>query len=247
MQKLLLIVLCFSTSLSIKAQEVDGIVYDAESTVKGIKVLNVTQKIITTTNDKGEFKLKAKVSDTLYFESLFHEPKYVIVNKDYFESTYVFEVKKLVNKLDEVLLKDKPKAKEFEEDAFNKTLNDVIELDKKKEFQKYTPAPKYGVDFIQVIGLVGKLFKKKKKSAPKIITYNQLKKLFETNTFFTQKLLTEELKIPNELHSLFFEFCETKAIEERLLNYNTRVELLDLFVKYSQEFLLLVEMAKEKD
>ncbi|MCC1483622.1 hypothetical protein [Winogradskyella immobilis] len=231
----------------VASQTVNGIVYDAESTVKGIKVLNITQKILTSTNDKGEFQLKAKIKDTIFFESLFHEPKYVIVNKDYFESTYVFEVKKAVNELGEVVVKNQPKTKEFEEESFNRTLKDVIELDKKKEPQKYTAAPKYGADLVQLIGLVGKLFKKKKVPEPKKISYNQLVKLFETNTFFNQNLLVNDLKIEKELQPLYFEFCEAKEIEERLLNYNSRVQLLDLFIKYSDEFLLVIEMAKDKN
>lgn len=246
LRSVLFIFFLFS-SLYITAQVVNGKVYDAESTVKGVRVLNITQKILTTTNDLGEFKLNANVNDTIYFQSLFHKPKYVIVNKDYFESLYVFELKKAVNELDEVLLKDQPKAKVFEEEAFNISLNEVIEVDKKKEPQKYTPPPKYGADLIQLVGLVGKLFKKKKKDGPKTISYNQFVKLFETNTFFNQKLLTEELKINKELQSLYFEFCESKNIEEYLLNYKSRVELLDLFVKYSEEFLILVEISKDQD
>lgn len=247
MHKQLLFLFFLTISFFITAQTINGIVYDAESTVKGVRVLNITQKILTATDTKGEFKIKAKVSDTIFFESLFHKPKYVVVSKDYFESVYVFELTKAVNELDEVLLKDKPKTKEFEEEAFNKSLNEIIALDKKKDPVKYTPAPKYGADIFQIVGLVGKLFKKKKIPVPKKISYNQLVKLFETNTFFTQNILVNDLKIQKELQSLYFEFCESKEIEERFLNYKSRVELLDLFVQYSEEFLLLVEMAKDKD
>jgi hypothetical protein len=247
MLKQLLILSFITIPLFIAAQTVNGKVYDSESIVKGIKVLNITQQILTTTDTEGEFTLKVKVSDTIYFESLFHKPKYVIVIKDYFESMYVFELTKVVNELDEVLLKDKPKLKEFEEEIFNRNLNEVIALDKKKDPVKYTASPKYGADFAQLISLVGKLFKKKKVPEAKKISYNQLVKLFDTNTFFNQKMLIDNLKIPKGFQSLFFEFCEAKAIEERFLNYKKRVELLDLFVEYSEEFLLLVEMAKDKD
>lgn len=234
----------YSITFSVTAQVVNGIVYDAESTVKGVKVLNITQKTVTGTNEIGEFSLKAKVSDTLFFESLFHEPNYAIVSEDYFKSTFVFELKKVVNELDEVYLKDKPKVKQFEGDVYNENMNKIIELDKKKEPQKYNAAPKYGLDFIQVFRMIGKLFKKKKTPEPNTLDYKQLKLLFETNNFFTKKLLTTDLKVPENYHSLFYEFCETKAIKENILDYTKRLELLNLFTLYSQEFLMVIEMSQ---
>lgn len=228
------------------AQEVKGIVYDDESTVKGAQVLNISQQIVTATDDKGEFEINAKVNDTLYFQSTFHKPKFLIVNEDYFENTYVFELKKVINQLDVVNIKDKPQEKLFEEDAFNENQKRIIAIDKKKEPQKYTAAPKYGVDFIQIFGMIGKLFKKKKKDGPKTLTYNQLKALFDTNNFFNQKLLREDLKIKKEQQSLFFEFCEAKGVLESLLNYKQRLQLLNTFMLYSEEFLLVIELSNPK-
>ena len=244
MLKRLLFLFIISSTLFNYAQEVKGIVYDAEATVKGIKVLNITQKTITATNNIGEFSLKAKVSDTLFFESLFHEPKYVIVNKDYFTSTYVFELKKAINQLEEVYIKDQPKAKPFENEAYNANMNEIIALDKKKEPQKYSAAPSYGLDFIQIFGMIGKLFKKKKKPIPYTLDYKKIKLLFETNSYFNKQMLSESFKIPEDYHSLYFEFCETKHIPESLLSYNKKLELLNFFTLYSEEFLLIIEMSE---
>lgn len=246
MRKQLLFLLLFITSSTIAAQIVNGIVYDAESTIKGVKVLNVTQKTVTATNGSGEFSLKAKVTDTIYFESLFHEPKFAIVTKDYFESTFVFEMTTIVNELDEVFIKDKPKAKQFEGEAYNENMNKIIALDKKAEPQKYNATPKYGLDFIQVFSMIGKLFKKKKNLEPNTLNYKQIKLLFETNSFFNQDMLIQNLKVPKQYQSLFFEFCESKEINESFLNYNKRLELLDKFTDFSQEFLIIIEMAEER-
>jgi hypothetical protein len=208
-------------------------------------VLNSTQKTVTATNENGEFSIQAKIADTLYFESLFHKLQFAIVTKAYFEGTYVFELTKVVNQLDEVYLKDKPKAKAFEGEAFNENMQKIINLDKKAEPQKYGATPKYGLDFIQIFGMIGKLFKKKKNLEPNTLNYNQLKLLFETNSFFNQELLLKDLKISPQYQSLFFEFCESKQISESLLNYNKRLELLDKFTDYSQEFLIIVEITEE--
>ncbi|GGI57874.1 hypothetical protein [Winogradskyella haliclonae] len=239
------IVIIFLSTLSF-AQEINGIVYDAEARVKGVKVLNITEKILTATNDQGEFTLKANVNDTLTFQSVFYKPIMVIVIPDYFEGTYVFELQKIINELDPINIKDKPKAKLFGEKAFNANLKEVIAIDKKKEPQKYNAVPKYGLDFIQVAKLIGKLFKKKKKNIPNTLKYNQYKLLFAENNFFTKKMLTEDLKVPEKYHSLFYEFLEEKAIPESKLNYNMRLQLLNDFTMHSQEFLIIVEMAEEK-
>jgi len=228
------------------SKKIRGIVYDAETTVKGAKVLNITRERTIYTDENGEFEIVASVNDTLYFESLFHHPKYVSVSSEHFESTYVFELKKITNQLDAVKLNSSPKEKVFEEKAFNKNLNDIIELDKKNNPAKYGMMPKHGVDIVQLVSMIGKLFKKKKTEF-KTLTYDQIVTLFETNSFFNQKLLTEDLKIPKDLHSLFFEFCEEKYIEEALLSNDKRLELLNTFMLHSEEFLQIVELSKSKD
>lgn len=246
MSKQLLFFFLFVGTFSVTAQIINGIIYDSESTIKGVNVLNVTQKTVTATNGSGKFSIKAKVTDTLYFESLFHKPKFVIVNKDYFKTTYVFELTKIINELDEIFIKDKPKAKRFESEAYNQSMNRIIDLDKKAEPQKYTATPKYGLDFIQVFRVIGKLFKKEKSEIPNTLNYKQLKLLFETNSLFNEQMLSNNLKIPKNYQSLFFEFCESKNIAETFLDYNKRLELLNLFTLYSQEFLIIIEMAEEQ-
>jgi len=246
MLKKLLSILFFINTLFSFSQEINGIVYDEEARVKGVKVLNITKKILTATNDEGSFVIKANINDTLTFQSVFYKPIMVIVKPDYFEGTYVFELQKIINELDAVNIKDKPKEKLFGEKAFNANLKEVIATDKKKKPLKYTAAPKYGLDFIQVAKLIGKLFKKKKKEIPNTITYNQYKLLFEENNFFTKKMLTESLNIQEKYHSLFYEFLETKNILESKLDYKKRLILLDDFTLYSQEFLIIVEMAEEE-
>ncbi|MBT8244381.1 MAG: hypothetical protein HKP48_08460 [Winogradskyella sp.] len=245
LKKLLFLFLVFISAFSF-SQVVNGIVYDDETSVRGVKILNITKKIITATNANGEFTLKADVSDTLSFQSVFYKPVQVVVKPQYFEGTNVFELQKIINKLDEINIKNKPKEKLFGEKAFNANMKEIIALDKKKEPQKYNAAPKYGLDFIQVAKLIGKLFKKKRKPIPNTLKYNQYKLLFAENNFFTKKLLTEDLKIQEQYHSLFFEFLEEKAIPEVKLDYSKRLQLLNDFTMYSQEFMIIVEMAEER-
>jgi len=244
-KKLLLLSITF-ISINLHTQEIKGIVYDADAVVKGVKVLNISKKILTVTNDDGEFRLKANLNDTLSFQSVFYKPVFVIVKEDYFEGTYVFELQKIINELEEVNIASKPKPLVFAEDKYNKSLDEIITTDKEQRGVTASAPPKYGMDFIAIAKLIGGLFKKKRKAIPNTLKYDQFELLFEKNPFFTKALLTDELKVPKQYHSLFYEFCETKNIPEYKLSYNNRLPLLNDFTLYASEFMVIVEMAEEQ-
>jgi len=94
--------------------------------------------------------------------------------------------------------------------------------------------------------MIGKLFKKKRKPIPNTLKYSQFELLFAENNFFTKKMLTDDLNIPEKYQSLFYDFLEAKEIPESKLNYNQRLLLLDDFTMHAQEFLIIVEMAEEQ-
>jgi len=239
--------LCFTFLLS--AQTLKGKVYDAESTVKGLKIYNLTQKTETQTDENGDFIIKAKVNDSIFFQSLFHHPKTIVVSEKQLNQLIVFELKKAVNELDEVLISEDPKEKPFKEEAYNTNLKNIIEEDKKNNPHLYNAAPKYGLDFVQLIGYVVKLFRKKKSQEDifSAIKYDQLSVLFKNNSFFNDKLLANGLNIPKDYKYLFFEFCEAQQINSQLLHKDKKLELLDKLVLCSQRFLLLVETATTED
>lgn len=97
--------------IPIVAQTINGKVYDAETTVKGALVVNVTQNIMTYTNDEGDFKIKAQTKDTLYVSSLFHTKTFIEIREQDFNQVVVIEVKKTINELDAVLLRDEREKK----------------------------------------------------------------------------------------------------------------------------------------
>ncbi len=243
---LLFILLCFS--ITGNTQILKGKVYDAEATVKGIEVLNLTKKITTKTDDIGEFNIRAEVNDSIKFQSLFHHPKIIVVKENQLKELIVFELKKAVNELDEVLISEDLKEKPFEEEVYSSNLKKAIAEDIKNNPHLYSAAPKYGLDIFQLIGLAAKLFKKKSK-VPEFVplTYTDIQALFSGGSLFNEKLLKETLKIPLKHKFLFFEFCEAKQIDSKLLNKNENVELLEEFVLLSQKFLVIVEIAEAKD
>ncbi|MEW4925632.1 carboxypeptidase-like regulatory domain-containing protein [Algibacter sp. 2305UL17-15] len=235
---------------SMFAQNIKGKVYDNESTVKGIKVFNVSKKTKTYTDQDGSFTIAAAINDTLLFQSLFHHEKSVALKPNHFHDVAVFELKKMVNKLGDVLVIDE-KSKEFNAVEYTEKTGLQLANDMKNNPHLYTNPPKYGLDFIQVASLIGKLFKKKDK--PKIqpiefITYKTLDSLFKKDKLFNLKLLNQDLKIPEEYAHLFLDYCDSKNLNKRLTSEENKVILLDSLFKFSREFLEITqEFEKPED
>ncbi|WCO00470.1 carboxypeptidase-like regulatory domain-containing protein [Psychroserpens ponticola] len=232
--------------ISILAQTINGKVYDAETTVKGALVVNVTQNIMTYTNDNGDFKIEAKVKDTLYISSLFHTKTFIKIKKVDFDHVVVIEVKKAINELDAVLLREE-RERQFDSVKMASQVNSQIKEDIKRNSFKYQPTPSGNMDIIAIIGMVGRLFKSKKPIAEPIIpiTYKELSTLFLNDRFFNKDLLVLDLNIPKEYQILFFDYCDAKEIDSKLLAKNKQVDLLEELVICSQEFQKIIEESKK--
>ena len=222
----------------LSAQTINGKVYDQTTTVKGALVVNMSQNIMTYTNDEGDFSIEAQVQDTLYVSSLFHTKTLIEIEKRHFEDILIIEVKKAINELDEILLRDQRKKK-FDSIQMETQVVSQIKEDMKQNPHLYTKASTNGnMNFIAIANLIASIFKSKKSKKEPVVmlTYTDLEVLFSKDRFFTEKLLTFDLNIPKEYQSLFFEFCDAKGINSKLLAKNKQVELLEILVTYSAEF-----------
>lgn len=223
------------------AQTLKGKVYDAKGTVKNIKVLNKSENRLTLTNSEGDFNIIAKVNDTISFESLFYHKETVVLEAIHFEDVFVFELKEILNELDEVEVKAEPEQPVFTEESYNKDLKFMIKEDIKNNPHLYKPS---GGNILAIIGLVGKLFKKNNKYREPLyapITYTQMDSLFDKSTFFNKELMTHNLNIPEDKKYLFFDFCDAKQMSSELLKDEKKMEFLEELVLNSQLFLTLLE------
>jgi hypothetical protein len=230
----------------ILAQTINGKVYDAETTVKGALVVNVTQNIMTYTNDDGDFEIGAKVQDTLYISSLFHTKTFIEIKAQDFKHVVVIEVKKTINELDAVHLRDERERK-FDSVKTASQLKNQIHEDLKNNPIQYQPPPSGNADFMAIFKMIGSLFKSKKpKEIPVIpITYKDLDSLFKKDSFFNNDLLTLDLNIPKDYQMLFFDYCDAKKIDSKLLAKNKQVDLLEELVISSKEFQKILEDSKK--
>ncbi len=232
--------------ISLLSQTITGKVYDAETTVKGALVVNITQKIMTYTNGEGDFEIHAKVRDTIYVSSLFHTKTFKEIQEQDFKHIIVIEVKKTINELDAILLRDERKRK-FDSIKMANQVTQQLQEDIKQNPFHYQPPPSTNANLLAIIGMIGKLFKSKKNKEELVIpiTYKDLDILFQKDHFFNDKLLTIDLNIPKDFRSLFFDFCEAKEIDSKLLAKNKQIDLLEELVLSSQEFQMIIAESKK--
>lgn len=101
----LIIILCFGVKKML-AQNIEllGTVY-SNGNVENIHVFNKTSNQYTITNQRGEFKVVAKLNDTLQFSSIQHTLKEIIITPKILNlKSIVITLEEQVNELDEVLV-----------------------------------------------------------------------------------------------------------------------------------------------
>ncbi|NRD21192.1 hypothetical protein HNV08_14125 [Winogradskyella eckloniae] len=247
MQKTTFLLFLLCLPLLHNAQTLKGKVYDSKGTIKNIKVYNKTQNRLTLTNDDGDFSITANVKDSITFESLFYHKKTIILEDIHFTETFVFELKEILNELDEVEIKAEPEQPVFTEETYNAELKNILKEDIKNNPHLYQPT---SGNILAVLGLVAKLLKKKDKYREPIykpITYTQIDSLFDKSDFFNKELLSKDLKIPEDKTYLFYDFCDAKEISSKLLKDENKMLLLEELVLNSQLFLIILEEYKEKN
>ncbi|MEJ6792645.1 MAG: hypothetical protein QNK89_07955 [Lacinutrix sp.] len=123
--------------------------------------------------------------------------------------------------------------------------NQILE-DIKRNPHLYSKAPSGNLDFIKIIGLIGKLFKNKAEPF-KPSSYENLVSLFKnSNTLFNDALLTKTLKIETDNKFLFFELFEAKNIDSKLLKDDKELELLEKIISVGKEFTTIISNFKKE-
>lgn len=234
------------------SQNISGTLYDDDAAINGAKIMNVTSKSITSTDGNGNFEIYAKINDTLIFSSLFHHTKQLLVNESHLNGTQVFELKKILNELDEVDLQTRIATKEMDEREITNTVKQQFKTDVEKNPHLYRrPNTNSGpIDILEIGRRIKKLFKRRTPKEPETvlaeITAADLDILFKKDKFFNDTFLVLNLNITRDNKHLFFAYCETKEIPSQLLYPDNKIYLIDKFLEYSKEFRdILIESQKQ--
>lgn len=231
------------------SQNLEGVVYDSEAPVSGARIMNTTSKSVTSTAADGTFKIYAQVNDTLIFSSLFHHTKQFVINSSHFSEIQVFELKKIVNELDEVEIQGSITHKPTDGTEATNTLNKQLKNDFEKHGYKYKKANTGPLDIMAIGESVVKLFKRKtpreRQTVETYISSDDFDKLFKKDKFFNDKFLLLDLSITKDFKHLFFAYCETKNIPFSLLLPDNSIYLIDHLLRYSEEFKEILKESKK--
>lgn len=222
------------------SQNIIGTLYDNEAPIAGAKIMNITSKSITSSDGNGNFEMQGHVNDTLIFSSLFHHTKQHIVTSPNFDGTQVFELKKVLNELDEVEVYGAITSQAMDEKEMTKIVQQQFQNDIKKNGYRYKKPNTGPLDLMAIGEGIVKLFKRKtpKEHEPlaTTITSDSLDLLFKTDKFFNDTFLVLDLNITKDYKHLFFSYCESKDISSTLLKPENKIYLIDKFLEYSAEF-----------
>tara|TARA_B100001063_G_scaffold183332_1_gene172883 strand:+ start:231186 stop:231938 length:753 start_codon:yes stop_codon:yes gene_type:complete len=234
------LLLVFLTSYFASAQTVNGIVYDSISTIENIKITNLSSKKMTASDAHGTFSIAGNIGDTLHVSSLFYNEQKLVLKGHHFHESVVIELKQVFNNLDEVKLIEPYKEILADINVVETELKNQILADIKNNPHLYSKQPTTGgIDIIQVIGLIAKLFENKDKYVePPFIemTYEDLETVFENSSVFNRRFLTQDLEIEEEYIPMFFEFVIKNRLDSELVKKDKEVDLIELFVQKGKTF-----------
>jgi hypothetical protein len=101
---LILFFVTFSQSLVSQSVEIEGKI-KTKVDFENIHVINKTEKIFTITNQFGDFKIKAKINDTIVFSSIQTQIKSIVIDEELFAKKKIeVTLEEQINQLDEVVV-----------------------------------------------------------------------------------------------------------------------------------------------
>lgn len=227
--KITLFLLCFGYFQNSFSQSIKGKVISNKLPIHNVEVINTNSKEVINTNQEGAFEIKAATGNWITF---YHKDYDVV--KIYVDSLFDFN-------------------KSLEIELFQKsTTIEEVQVEKK---QSLTKGMKYGmpvipynkpsvsfsdgtvntpVDFIQVFGLIKKLFKNKNKVAFKPKEPVQFRTF--TAQSYSNEFLMKSLKLKQEEIEEFLNYCSFDSKSKEAVENMNRMTLLQFLIEKSEEF-----------
>ena len=239
--KYFIFIFCFFIPFKIFSQDIYGRVYVGKDIGVNVTITNTSLGLISFSNDEGDFKIKAHKNDSISFTSIFCIKKIIRVDSIHLKGNFIIQLKEKITSLDEVIITGGIQKKKINPDAFNKEFNNLIKDDIINNPSIYEKQSNGNINFIKIGKNIINLLKKKgEESKFTPIIYYDLEILFQKNkNIFNENLLVSTLQIPKDSKSLFFDYCESKQINAKLLIPENTFLLLDELVQSSIDFKII--------
>jgi hypothetical protein len=225
---------CFAQILTRKP--LHGLVQNDSVKVESGYVYNVNSKTRTFISSQGFFDILAKAKDTLLISSYgLKSKKMVLTEKDFEVLLLTIKLQTFINQLDEVVVKKiviKPNLGKIQD------IIDTEYFDDKQSSLKNPLMPTqeivYGMDFVRIGKMVGKLFKKEKPDQGQAADYGDFSK--NVTNRISPFFFTNTLKLKEDEIGLFLIYCENDNKANALLNPKLEFELIEFLITKNEEF-----------
>lgn len=118
----------FSVIAGAQEQSLNGKITNVKD-VEGIHILNQSSRFNTVTNSAGEFRIRARLLDTLLISSIAYVPEQIVITEEIYSMGFIsITLKDLVNELDEVQLGPRLSGN-LEHDIKNIKIKDTLNFD----------------------------------------------------------------------------------------------------------------------
>lgn len=256
--KLLLFLLVITVQISFaqlgSREIIKGQIISEATAIDNVTVFNVSSNKGAVTDKLGFFTMYARPSDTLVFSSVIFKSKKLVLNENDFKVIVLkIKLEEFINELDEVIVTPSTLSGDLEKDAKNIKVTDkqsafngkeIADMQMEKDFQSTqfnTAMPSdlsipYGMDFVKIGKMVGKLFgKEKSKEKPVVFTSD---KNFQAavKDKFTYHFFTETLELKHDEIGLFLNYCDADPNVRKLLATNKEIDLIDFLISKSKEY-----------
>ena len=253
--KILLVLCLFAMSLShaqlVPREVIKGKIMADKMAIENVTVFNISSNKGAVSDNLGEFAMYARPTDTLYFSNVVFKSKQLVLNENDFKViTLIIRLEEFVNQLDEVvvtprtltgdLMKDVKNMKIIDMQS-NENLGQTIDIQYETDLQStlrnpgvYDGTIQYGMDFVKIGQLIGKIFEKDK---PKKMVFTSTKNFqVAVKDKFTYYFFTETLGLEKDKIGLFLAYCESDSNVNHLLEVNHEIELIDFLISKSVEY-----------
>lgn len=222
--------------------ELRGVIIADSIATTQVNIVNLTQKLGTVNNTKGEFSIAAEVGDEIIFSSVQYEPYQITIAEDNFQQSNNIFLFPAVNELEEVkisnidltgdLMKDaasiKTKAYFLPSSVGLKNPLPVLSTENRRLYTAQSGGP---------VGLLIDVLSGRLAMLKRMREIAELEGiLYKARQMVSEKLLTEELNIPKEFIDDFFYFCAKEEGFENLVKTKGELEMIDFVTSKKQDY-----------
>lgn len=226
-------------SFSQTTKSLKGVVSYDGFLLQNIDVINKTSKDFAKTNDKGEFVIDAKASDSLFFyRKNFYLKRMKITQEELERNSLIVEMIIRPEELDEVVVErvegiSLKGSKTYEQDKINEYATQKFDNTEGHQAMRDGTFVN-GLNFIAVAKIIAGLFIKEKETNVKALPENGFSTL--AKKICQQKFFTHNLKLETEEIDLFLQFCDADPKSKNVLEQSNVLKMMDFLTIKNTEF-----------